>query len=169
MPGFRVTFTLQSPGWVRVPCSLNVGGRHKRAHAVAAAAAAVQAGAALDDVVHGLAAMQPVSGRLQPARTRHGRAPDRRFLQRQSSSMRAGIDVLTTASRPGLAWSWGTWVSWATMPVTVRADRHLCARTGSAVLFATGSLSTLAVESFGAGAKLAFRHRFPGACRGLRG
>ena len=69
--GFSVTFTLQSPLGERAR-ALNVGGRHNVRNAVAAAAAAVQAGATLDDVVQGLAAMQPVAGRLQPARTRQG-------------------------------------------------------------------------------------------------
>ncbi len=99
--GFRSTFRLQSPLGERA-VQLNVGGRHNVRNAVAAAAAAVQAGATLDDVAQGLAAMQPVSGRLQPARTRQGARLIDDSYNANPSSMRAGIDVLVAS--PGEPW-----------------------------------------------------------------
>src|SRR5690606_36911287 len=69
--GFRTSFTLQSPqGCCAV--RLNTGGRHNLRNALAAAAAATAAGASLDHVAEGLAAMQPVRGRLVPCRTKQG-------------------------------------------------------------------------------------------------
>jgi UDP-N-acetylmuramoyl-tripeptide--D-alanyl-D-alanine ligase len=149
--GFRVTFRLQSPLGERA-IQLNVGGRHNVRNAVAAAAAAVQAGATLDDVVHGLAAMQPVSGRLRPARTHHGARLIDDSYNANPSSMRAGIDVLTQL--PGPAWlvmgdmgELGDHARDSHVQVGIYAREH-----GVQCLFATGPLSTLAVEAFGAGA-----------------
>jgi UDP-N-acetylmuramoyl-tripeptide--D-alanyl-D-alanine ligase len=148
--GFRVAFRLQSPlGECGV--QLNVGGRHNVRNALAAAAAAVQAGATLPDVVQGLAAMQPVAGRLKPVRTRHGARLIDDSYNANPSSMRAGIDVLT--GLPGPAWlvmgDMGELGEHA-------ADSHsgvgaYARQRGVQRLFATGPLSRLAVDAFGAG------------------
>ncbi len=74
---------------------LNVGGRHNLRNALAAAAAATAAGASLDDVVEGLAAMQPVNGRLVPKRTQQGARLLDDSYNANPSSMTAGIDVLS--------------------------------------------------------------------------
>jgi UDP-N-acetylmuramoyl-tripeptide--D-alanyl-D-alanine ligase len=131
---------------------LNVGGRHNVRNAVAAAAAAVQAGATLDDVVQGLAAMQPVSGRLQPTRTHQGARLINDSYNANPSSMRAGIDVLT--QQPGRAWlvmgdmgELGDHARDSHVEIGAYARER-----GVQCLFATGPLSTLAVEAFGAGA-----------------
>jgi UDP-N-acetylmuramoyl-tripeptide--D-alanyl-D-alanine ligase len=149
--GFRVTFTLQSPLGERA-VQLNVGGRHNVRNAVAAAAAAVQAGASLDDIAHGLAAMQPVAGRLRPARTHQGARLIDDSYNANPSSMRAGIDVLTQL--PGPAWlvmgDMGELGDHA-RDSHVQVGRYARER-GVQCLFATGPLSTLAVEAFGAGA-----------------
>ncbi|MEO6079119.1 MAG: UDP-N-acetylmuramoyl-tripeptide--D-alanyl-D-alanine ligase [Steroidobacteraceae bacterium] len=149
--GFRVTFTLQSPLGERA-VQLNVGGRHNVRNAAAAAAAAVQAGATLDDVALGLASMQPVSGRLQPARTRQGARLIDDSYNANPSSMRAGIDVLTQL--PGPAWL--VMGDMGELGDHAR-DSHVQIGTyarerGVQCLFATGPLSALAVEAFGAGA-----------------
>ncbi len=149
--GFRVTFMLHSPLGKRA-VHLNVGGRHNVRNAVAAAAAAMQAGATLDDVVQGLAAMQPVSGRLQPARTHQGARLINDSYNANPSSMRAGIDVLT--QQPGRAWlvmgdmgELGDHARDSHVEIGTYARER-----GVQCLFATGPLSTLAVEAFGAGA-----------------
>jgi UDP-N-acetylmuramoyl-tripeptide--D-alanyl-D-alanine ligase len=149
--GFRVTFRLQSPLGERA-VQLNVGGRHNVRNATAAAAAAVQAGATLDDVVQGLAAMQPVSGRLQPVRTRHGARLIDDSYNANPSSMRAGIDVLTQLTDRG-------WLVMGDMGELGEQahDSHVgigsyARERGVQQLFATGPLSRLAVEAFGAGA-----------------
>jgi UDP-N-acetylmuramoyl-tripeptide--D-alanyl-D-alanine ligase len=149
--GFRVTFTLQSPLGERA-VQLNVGGRHNVRNATAAAAAAMQAGATLDDVVQGLAAMQPVAGRLQPARTRHGARLIDDSYNANPSSMRAGIDVLTRL--PGRAWLvMGDMGELGEHASDSHVDIGRYARErGVQHLFATGPLCKLAVEAFGAGA-----------------
>ena len=149
--GFQHRFTLLAPGG-RCAVRLNVGGRHNLRNALAAAAAAVAAGASLEQVSAGLAAMQPVSGRLQPGRTTHGARLIDDSYNANPSSMRAGIDVLTRL--PGTAWlvmgDMGELGDHASMS---HVDIGRYAREqGVRRLFATGPLSTLAVESFGAGA-----------------
>jgi UDP-N-acetylmuramoyl-tripeptide--D-alanyl-D-alanine ligase len=149
--GFRVNFTLQSPLGDRA-VQLNVGGRHNVRNATAAAAAAVQAGATLDDVVRGLAAMHPVSGRLQPVRTRQGARLIDDSYNANPSSMRAGIDVLTQL--PGKSWlvmgDMGELGEHA-QASHVEIGAYARAR-GVQCLFAVGPLSRLAVDAFGAGA-----------------
>jgi UDP-N-acetylmuramoyl-tripeptide--D-alanyl-D-alanine ligase len=149
--GFRVNFTLQSPLGERA-VQLNVGGRHNVRNATAAAAAAMQAGATLDDVVRGLAAMQPVSGRLQPARTRHGARLIDDSYNANPSSMRAGIDVLTRL--PGKPWLvMGDMGELGDHASDSHVDIGNYARQcGVQRLFAVGPLSRLAVEAYGAGA-----------------
>jgi UDP-N-acetylmuramoyl-tripeptide--D-alanyl-D-alanine ligase len=149
--GFSVTFRLQSPLGERA-VQLNVGGRHNVRNATAAAAAAMQAGATLDEVVQGLAAMQPVSGRLQPARTRHGARLIDDSYNANPSSMRAGIDVLTQL--PGRAWLvMGDMGELGEHASDSHVDIGRYARErGVQHLFATGPLCKLAVEAFGAGA-----------------
>jgi len=149
--GFRTSFTLRAPQGQR-DVQLNVGGRHNLRNALAAAAASVAAGASLDEVVAGLAAMQPVAGRLQPGRTTHGARLIDDSYNANPSSMRAGIDVLT--KMPGKPWlvmgdmgELGDHARTSHVEIGQYARAH-----GVQRLFATGPLSTLAVEVFGSGA-----------------
>ncbi|HMA12741.1 MAG TPA: UDP-N-acetylmuramoyl-tripeptide--D-alanyl-D-alanine ligase [Steroidobacteraceae bacterium] len=150
--GFRTTFTLRAPQGERV-VRLNVGGVHNLRNALAAAAAAVAAGATLDDVVAGLAAMQPVAGRLQPGRTSQGARLIDDSYNANPSSMRAGIDVLV--AMPGKPWL--VMGDMGELGEHARASHieigRYARQRGVQRLFATGPLSTLAVESFGAGAE----------------
>ncbi len=149
--GFRTSFTLQSPlGSCAV--RLNTGGRHNLRNAVAAAAAATAAGANLDHVVAGLAAAQPVRGRLVPCRTKQGARLIDDSYNANPSSMTAGIDVLTQL--PGEAWlvmgdmgELGDSARASHVQIGAYARDH-----GVRRLFATGPLSTLSVEAFGSGA-----------------
>jgi UDP-N-acetylmuramoyl-tripeptide--D-alanyl-D-alanine ligase len=149
--GFRTRFVLRAPQGQR-NVQLNVGGRHNLRNALAAAAAAVAAGASLDDVVAGLAAMQPVAGRLQPGRTRQGARLIDDSYNANPSSMRAGIDVLT--KMPGEAWFvMGDMGELGDHARSSHVEIGQYARQqGVKRLFATGALSTLAVEAFGSGA-----------------
>ncbi len=149
--GFRTRFLLRAPQGER-NVQLNVGGRHNLRNALAAAAAAVAAGATLDDVVAGLAAMQPVAGRLQPGRTRQGARLIDDSYNANPSSMRAGIDVLT--QMPGEAWFvMGDMGELGEHARSSHVEIGQYARQqGVKRLFATGALSTLAVEAFGRGA-----------------
>lgn len=149
--GFTTTFTLTAPQG-RCSVSLNLGGRHNVRNALAAAGAAVAAGATLADVVAGLGAMQPVGGRLTPRRTRQGSPLIDDSYNANPSSMRAGIDVLVAL--PGEPWL----VMGDMGELGDQADSshveigEYARRKGVRRLFATGALSRLAVESFGAGA-----------------
>ena len=150
--GFRTTYTLRAPQGTRA-VRLNVGGQHNLRNSLAAAAAAVSAGATLDDVVAGLAAMQPVAGRLQPGRTAQGARLIDDSYNANPSSMRAGIDVLV--AMPGRPWlvmgDMGELGDHARAS-HIEIGQYARAR-GVQRLFATGPLSTLAVEAFGAGAE----------------
>jgi UDP-N-acetylmuramoyl-tripeptide--D-alanyl-D-alanine ligase len=149
--GFRTSFALHSPLGNRA-VRLNTGGRHNLRNAVAAAAAATAAGATLDHVVEGLAATQPVRGRLVPCRTRQGARLLDDSYNANPSSMTAGIDVLTQL--PGETWlvmgdmgELGDSARASHVQIGAYARDH-----GVRRLFATGPLSTLSVEAFGTGA-----------------
>jgi UDP-N-acetylmuramoyl-tripeptide--D-alanyl-D-alanine ligase len=150
--GFRTSFRLQAPQGERA-VTLSVGGRHNVRNAVCASAAAMAAGASLDHVAAGLAAMQPVGGRLRPVRTRQGAQLLDDSYNANPSSMQAGIDVL--AALPGEHWfvmgdmgELGEQARASHVQVGEYARRH-----GVHRLFATGPLSALAAEAFGADAR----------------
>jgi UDP-N-acetylmuramoyl-tripeptide--D-alanyl-D-alanine ligase len=149
--GFRTTFTLRTPV-ASVAVRLNVGGRHNLRNALCAAAAAQAAGATLDEVAAGLAGMQPVGGRLKPARTPSGARLIDDSYNANPSSMKAGIEVLT--GLPGRAWL--VMGDMGELGGEARASHTeiggFARARGVERLFATGPLSTLAVESFGTGA-----------------
>jgi UDP-N-acetylmuramoyl-tripeptide--D-alanyl-D-alanine ligase len=149
--GFRTTFKLRTPVAARA-VQLNLGGRHNLRNALCAAAAAQAAGATLDEVAAGLAGMQPVGGRLKPARTTSGARLIDDSYNANPSSMRAGIEVLTKL--PGRRWlvmgdmgELGSEARSSHTEIGGFARAH-----GVERLFATGPLSVLAVESFGQGA-----------------
>jgi len=149
--GFSSSFTLHAPqGECRI--QLNLGGRHNVRNALCAAAAATAAGATLAHVAEGLAAMQPVGGRLRPARTPQGARLLDDSYNANPSSMQAGIDVL--GAQPGEHWfvmgdmgELGEHAREAHVQLGTYAREH-----GVHRLFATGPLSMLAVEAFGTGA-----------------
>jgi UDP-N-acetylmuramoyl-tripeptide--D-alanyl-D-alanine ligase len=149
--GFATSFVLCAPQG-EVPVTIRLGGRHNVRNALCAAAAAMAAGASLDDVAAGLGAMQPVGGRLRPLRTRHGARLIDDSYNANPSSMRAGIDVLV--SLPGEPWlvmgDMGELGEHA-RPSHVEIGAYARER-GVKRMFATGPLSTLAVEAFGGGA-----------------
>jgi UDP-N-acetylmuramoyl-tripeptide--D-alanyl-D-alanine ligase len=149
--GFHVTYTLRTPqGSHKV--RLNVGGRHNIHNSLAAAAAASAAGATLEHVVSGLGAMKPVTGRLNPGRTKQGARLIDDSYNANPSSMRAGIDVLVALSgRPWLVMGDMGELGDHASSSHVDVGRYARER-GVQRLFATGPLSMLAVESFGAGA-----------------
>ena len=149
--GFHVTYMLTSAqGSHKV--RLNVGGRHNIYNSLAAAAAASAAGATPDHVVAGLGAMQPVSGRLQPGRTKQGARLIDDSYNANPSSMRAGIDVLAgLGGRPWLVMGDMGELGDHARSSHVEIGRYARER-GVQRMFATGPLSMLAVESFGAGA-----------------
>ena len=96
--------------------------------------------------------MRPVQGRLQPKRSRHGARLIDDSYNANPSSVRAGIDVVTGLGGP--AWLvLGDMGELGDQAETSHVEIGAYARThGIRRLFATGPLSTRAVEAFGGGA-----------------
>jgi UDP-N-acetylmuramoyl-tripeptide--D-alanyl-D-alanine ligase len=130
---------------------LKAGGAHNILNALAAAAAASAAGATLDEIEAGLADFRPVSGRLQlKAGLRDSWIIDDSY-NANPSSVRAGLDVLRELS--GV-----TWLVLADMAELGEHTTDSHALMGSYArecgvkrLFAMGTQSSHAVETFGAG------------------
>jgi UDP-N-acetylmuramoyl-tripeptide--D-alanyl-D-alanine ligase len=147
---FVTRFTLKSPLGERA-ILLKAGGSHNISNALGAAAAASAAGASLDDIVAGLADFKAVSGRLQlKPGLRDSRIIDDSY-NANPSSVRAGLDVLRALPGP-------TWLVLADMAElgSHSSDSHAdlgryARECGVGRLFAFGSESSRAVETFGSG------------------
>jgi UDP-N-acetylmuramoyl-tripeptide--D-alanyl-D-alanine ligase len=147
---FQTRFTLQCPLGER-PIVLKAGGAHNIANALAAAAAASAAGASLDDIASGLADFRAVSGRLQlKAGPRDSWIIDDSY-NANPSSVRAGLEVLRSLSG-------ATWLVLADMAELGEQTADMHAHVGSYArdcgvkrLFAMGTQSSRAVETFGQG------------------
>ncbi len=150
--GFITRFELRAPqGSTAV--ELHLAGKHNVVNALCAAAAAVAAGASLDDVRTGLATMRPVPGRLQLKTAPSGAWIVDDSYNANPSSMKAGIEVLETVD----ARRWlvmGDMGELGEHAVTSHGEIGRFAREHRIDrLFATGKLSALAVEAFGSGAE----------------
>ncbi|MDX5332915.1 MAG: UDP-N-acetylmuramoyl-tripeptide--D-alanyl-D-alanine ligase [Gammaproteobacteria bacterium] len=128
-------------------------GRHNLLNALCAAAAASAAGASLEAIRRGLAAMQPVSGRLQARVGRNGAALIDDSYNANPASMRAAIDVL--AARPGRrVFVMGDMGELGGDATAMHAAIGEYARAaGIDRLHALGPLSAAAAEAFGASAE----------------
>lgn len=149
--GFLTRFALVSPAG-RAGIELRLAGMHNLQNALGAAAAAMAAGATLEQVRDGLGSMRAVTGRLQFRTARGAWILDDSY-NANPSSMRAAIDVLSTL--PGHRWLViGDMAELGDFARSshVELGRYARAR-GVERLLATGPLSALAVEEFGAGAQ----------------
>jgi UDP-N-acetylmuramoyl-tripeptide--D-alanyl-D-alanine ligase len=151
--GFITRFTLASP-LGRAPIALKLAGRHNVINALGAAAASAAAGVTLDHIVAGLGAVQPVKGRLQLKKTRHGAVLIDDSYNANPSSVHAGIEVLSQLEG-GRKWlvfgqmgELGEFSADAHTEVGAFARAH-----GVERLFAVGSDAQLTVKSFGPGAE----------------
>jgi UDP-N-acetylmuramoyl-tripeptide--D-alanyl-D-alanine ligase len=120
-------------------------------NALCAAAAAVAAGAELSDVRAGLATMRPVPGRLQFKTAPSGAWIVDDSYNANPSSMKAGIEVLANVDARrwlvmGDMGELGDFADESHSDIGRFARNHRIDR-----LFATGRLSALSVEAFGAG------------------
>jgi UDP-N-acetylmuramoyl-tripeptide--D-alanyl-D-alanine ligase len=150
--GFCTRFVLRAPGG-RVPVTLALAGRHNVSNALAAAAAAVSAGAQLAQVASGLSQMRPVRGRLQLGRTRHGAWIIDDSYNANPSSVRAGLEVLSEL--PGRRWLvLGDMAELGAVAAESHREIGELARSlGIERLYSFGALAALAAESFGDGAR----------------
>lgn len=150
--GFRTRFTLVCP-LGQTDIDLQLAGQHNILNALCAAAAAASAGANLQNLASGLAAVRAVPGRLQFKLARSGAWIIDDSYNANPSSVRAGIDVL--ASLEGRKWlvlgdmaELGAFAESSHAEIGTYAREH-----GIERLFATGPLTQLTVESFGNGAQ----------------
>jgi UDP-N-acetylmuramoyl-tripeptide--D-alanyl-D-alanine ligase len=147
---FQTRFTLQCPLGDRA-ILLKAGGAHNIANALAAAAAAGAAGASLEDIASGLADFRAVSGRLQLKAGPRGSWIIDDSYNANPSSVRAGLEVLRSLSG-------ATWLVLADMAELGEQTADMHAHVGSYArdcgvkrLFAMGTQSSRAVETFGPG------------------
>ena len=150
--GFVTSFRLQTPSG-SAPVRLALGGAHNVVNALAAAAAAMSAGATLAQVTAGLAAVRAVPGRLQFKQAASGAWLIDDSYNANPSSVRAAIEVL--AALNGRRWLvLGDMAELGAYSAAAHADIGEFARaSGIERLYALGSLAALAAESFGAGAQ----------------
>ncbi|MEO6696419.1 MAG: UDP-N-acetylmuramoyl-tripeptide--D-alanyl-D-alanine ligase, partial [Gammaproteobacteria bacterium] len=136
-----------------IEVKLPLPGRHNVMNALAAAAAALAAGAALADIKNGLEAMRPVHGRLQ-------RTPGIKSAEliddtynANPASLQAALDVLAAcATRKWLVLGdMGELGGDAALLHEQAGEKARAA--GVEALYATGELSRHAVHKFGAGAE----------------
>jgi UDP-N-acetylmuramoyl-tripeptide--D-alanyl-D-alanine ligase len=149
---FVTRFTLRCPLGERA-IVLKAGGAHNISNALGAAAAAGAAGASLEDIAAGLQDFRSVSGRLQLKAGARGSWIIDDSYNANPSSVRAGLDVLRSV--PG-----STWLVLADMAelgnhaAESHADLGRYAREcGVKRLFAFGTESSRAAETFGSGAE----------------
>ncbi len=150
--GFRAGFRLVCPQGTS-SVTLALAGRHNVLNALAAAAAAVSAGAPLTDVAAGLGAMRAVKGRLQLRRTRHGAWLIDDSYNANPSSVRAGLTVLSELD--GRRWLvLGDMAELGSFAEASHRETGELARSlGVERLYAFGPLAALAAEAFGVGAQ----------------
>ena len=150
--GFVTRFTMRTPGGSS-PIELRLAGRHNVTNALCAAAAAIAAGASLEDVRGGLATMRPVPGRLQFKTAPSGAWIVDDSYNANPSSMKAGIEVLANvdARRWLVMGDMGELGDFA--PESHEEIGHFARNHRIDRLFATGKFAALAVESFGSGAQ----------------
>ncbi len=134
-----------------VTIALPLLGTHNVMNALAASAAALAAGATLDDICNGLHAMQPVKGRLTTKRGIHGVRVIDDTYNANPPSVRAAIDVLAVAVGVKILVLGDMGELGADAPAFHTQMGVQAQAAGINQLYATGDLSRLAVESFGSG------------------
>lgn len=148
----QIRFTLMSPKG-EVPINLTLAGRHNVTNALAAAAAAIAAGASLDDVRKGLRCMSAVDGRMALLRgAANCRVIDDTY-NANPGSMRAALDFLTGLE--GLPWAiLGDMGELGEQSHELHAEVGDYARSvGVEKLFVVGRLGRVLADHFGTGAE----------------
>jgi len=150
--GFRIDFNLVTPDGSRA-ATLALAGLHNLRNALGAAAVASAAGATLDQIDEGLAAMKPVSGRLELKPAINGAFIVDDSYNTNPSSLKAGLDALRGFS--GKRWLvLGDMLELGDNANELHAEVGRYARqTGIERLLAVGKHSHFAVEAFGRGAQ----------------
>jgi UDP-N-acetylmuramoyl-tripeptide--D-alanyl-D-alanine ligase len=150
--GFALRFELLA-GAERCAIQLRLAGRHNVINALAAAAAARAAGASLQTIAAGLAAVRAVKGRLQRIAAPNGSWLIDDSYNANPSSLRAALELLHDLEGP-------KWLVLADMGELGEFSQQshveagaLARASGVARLFAAGPLSAHAADAFGRGAE----------------
>ncbi len=148
---FRTRFMLSAPQG-RMPCRLQLAGRHNVVNALAAAAAGLALGLGLEQIVEALQAVKPVTGRLQPWVGRKGNIVIDDTYNANSGSLKAGLEVLAgVGQKPWLVL--GAFGELGPESLAMHRDMGgLIKSSGVVRLLATGSDAKATVEAFGKGA-----------------
>jgi UDP-N-acetylmuramoyl-tripeptide--D-alanyl-D-alanine ligase len=150
--GFRTEFDLVTPEGAR-RATLALGGLHNLRNALGAAAVAQAAGASIDEIVRGLAAMKAVAGRLELKPAIKGAFLVDDSYNANPSSLKAGLDAFRSFA--GTRWLvLGEMKELGESADALHAEVGRYAReAGVQRLFAVGEHSHFAVEAFGPGAQ----------------
>jgi UDP-N-acetylmuramoyl-tripeptide--D-alanyl-D-alanine ligase len=150
--GFRSEFDLATPDGT-VAATLPLAGLHNLRNALGAAAAACAAGASIEQIVVGLAAMKAVSGRLELKPAINGAYLVDDSYNANPSSLKAGLDALKS-------FSGARWLVLGEMKELGDASNELHAEVGRYArhsgiqrLLAVGEGARYSVEAFGPGAQ----------------
>ncbi len=148
---FATTFMLSVPKG-RMSCRLQLAGKHNVVNALAAAGAGLALGLSLEQIVQGLQAVKPVTGRLQPWVGRKGNIVIDDTYNANAASLKAGLDVLTDVGQK----PWLVMGAFGELgPESLKMHREmgtLIKWSGVVRLLATGSDARATVEAFGKGA-----------------
>ena len=149
---FRIDFDLVTPAGTR-PATIGLAGLHNLRNALGAAATTFAAGAALDDIVAGLAAMRKVSGRLEFKPALHDAFLVDDSYNANPSSLKAGLDAFRNFSGE-------RWLVLGEMRELGEGGDELHAevgryarQTGVSRVLAVGAGSRFAVDAFGPNAQ----------------
>jgi UDP-N-acetylmuramoyl-tripeptide--D-alanyl-D-alanine ligase len=150
--GFRIEFDLVTPEGTR-PATLALAGLHNLRNALGAAAVAHAAGASLDDIVEGLAAMKTVAGRLELKPAIKGAFIVDDSYNANPSSLKAGLDAFRSFG--GARWLvLGEMKELGDSADELHAEVGRYAReAGVERLLAVGERARFAVDAFGPGAQ----------------
>ena len=150
---FRIDFELVTPVGTR-PATIGLAGLHNLRNALGAAAASFAAGAAIDDIVAGLAAMRKVSGRLEFKPALHDAFLVDDSYNANPSSLKAGLDAFRSFT--GERWLvLGEMRELGDSADELHAEVGRYARqTGVTRVLAIGAKCRFAVDAFGANAQL---------------
>lgn len=150
--GQRIDITLSPAlGGGRVRAQLALLGRHNLANALAATAAAVAAGATLEQVRAGLEVMRPVPGRLAPVQAAQGGLILDDTYNANPGSVRAAIEVLRAFPAPRILILGDMLELGSESQEQHAAVGHEARAAGIEKLLAVGPAMAAAVAAFGSG------------------
>jgi UDP-N-acetylmuramoyl-tripeptide--D-alanyl-D-alanine ligase len=149
---FRIDFDLVTPVDTR-PAMIALAGLHNLRNALGAAAASFAAGASVDDIVAGLAAMRKVAGRLEFKPAIHGAFLVDDSYNANPSSLKAGLDAFRSfTGERWLVLGEMRELGAGTDELHAEVGRY-AKQTGVSRMFAVGESARHAVAAFGADAQ----------------